>query len=386
VYGSTTQPTTVQIVGTNFLTPSGAQAIIGVSFVGVSASHFNTTDSNNITAIAAPAPANAGYVTVQGVVASATSVKLFTYAAIPGITSFSPVVGPTSGYTPIVITGTNFAGVTSGTVLGQSAPTVSVINPSIVEMTTPPHAAGSGVITLTNVDGTGTSTTPYTYSTTPGDVGVTSVGVGTGLVSTTGAAPITTTGTISLSKAVSAVAGVGGSIGGVYPDGTTVTMNANGMITASGGTVTSITAGTGIVCSPTTITTTGSVGLATASITQLGGVKVDGNTIVIASGTISTGSNVLTQANWNNVTIGGGLTLVNGQRHFLNVAAQTVTLPATPPVGAQCIVGVLPGDTTSVIVGNGQNIMGLNQNMTVNVGNVTVTLEYVDTSFGWRII
>jgi hypothetical protein len=524
VYGSTTQPTTVQIVGTNFLTPSGGQAIIGVSFVGVSASHFNATDSNNITAIAAPAPANAGYVTVQGVVASATSVKIFTYAAIPGITSFSPVVGPTSGYTPIVITGTNFAGVTSGTVVGQAAPTVSVINPSIVEMTTPPQPAGSGVITLTNVDGTGTSTTPYTYSTTPGDVGVTSVGVGTGLVSTTGAAPITTTGTISLSKAVAAVVGVGGSIGGVYPDGTTITMNANGMITAIGGggggggpafartnvvatagqttftvptytvgyvqvyvngvfldsseftaasgttvvliaaanagdlvdivayqptpvnitagtgiscsppvitgtgsislvkatsasggiggsiggvipdgvtitmdtngiiratsagTVTSITAGTGIVCSPSTITTVGSVGLATASTTQLGGVRVDGSTIVASSGTISTGPVVLTQANWNNVTVGGGLTLANGQRHFLSVAAQTVTLPATPPVGAQCIVGVLPGDTTSVIAGNGQNIMGLNQNMTVNVGNVSVTLEYVNASFGWRII
>jgi hypothetical protein len=39
-----------------------------------------------------------------------------------------------------------------------------------------------------------------------------------------------------------------------------------------------------------------------------------------------------------------------------------------------------------VVGRNGQPIMSLAQDMTIDIGNVSVTLEYVDATFGWRII
>ena len=224
--------TQVSIVGQNFETSLGAPAISTVLLAGIAAAHISVQDDGNLTAVTTATPsATSGFVTVSGIFGSATSMQVFTYAAIPQITSFSPTTGPVSGNTPVVVVGTNFAGVTAATVAGAVAPAPTVVSNGIIELTTPPNSAGTGLITVTNVDGTGTSTQTFTYSST-GFGTVTSVGVGTGLVSSTGASPITTSGTISLAKSVAAVGGIGGTIGGVIPDGTTITMNGNGMISA----------------------------------------------------------------------------------------------------------------------------------------------------------
>lgn len=283
--------TQILIEGENFQTSLGAAAISTVLVASVAAVQISIKDDGNLTAVTSAVPAaTQGRVLISGIYGSATSAQVYVYDEIPVIQDFSPLSGPASGATPIVVTGSDFIGSNIATVAGTqiSGESVNVVNDNIIELVSPPKgAASSGAITVTNSAGTSLpSGNVYTYQTAGT---VTSVAVGTGLVSTTSPNPITTTGTISLLKAVPQVGGVGGTIGGVIPDGSTITINSNGVISANeNGTVKSITASTGIVCNPTTITSTGTVGLLTASTTQLGGVMVDGTTIAInGSGVIS---------------------------------------------------------------------------------------------------
>jgi hypothetical protein len=67
-----------------------------------------------------------------------------------------------------------------------------------------------------------------------------------------------------------------------------------------------------------------------------------------------------------------------------NVAATTVTLPASPASGSTVWVTVTNGLTTNVIARNAQTIMGLAEDMTINRGDVTVALRFVNSS--WRLV
>lgn len=68
-----------------------------------------------------------------------------------------------------------------------------------------------------------------------------------------------------------------------------------------------------------------------------------------------------------------------------NAAASTLTLPATPASGDVVVVTWTNGLTTNVIARNGQTIMGLAEDMTLNAGlNGTVQLRFVNSS--WRIL
>jgi hypothetical protein len=88
--------------------------------------------------------------------------------------------------------------------------------------------------------------------------------------------------------------GIGGSLGGVKVDGTSITIDSNGIIhgsnqytlpatntTTLGGVIIPAVSTSGITNS------SGTIGLAVASQTQLGAVRVDGTTITINNGTIS---------------------------------------------------------------------------------------------------
>lgn len=68
------------------------------------------------------------------------------------------------------------------------------------------------------------------------------------------------------------------------------------------------------------------------------------------------------------------------------VTAATVTLPAAPSVGHT--VWVTPGNglLTNVIARNGNNIMGLAEDLTINSKNVTVALRYINPTLGWRLV
>lgn len=78
-------------------------------------------------------------------------------------------------------------------------------------------------------------------------------------------------------------------------------------------------------------------------------------------------------------------TLANRERCAVTAAGQTITLPISPSAGWEVSIAV--GAFLNTVIGrNGQNIMSLAENMTIDKENVTVTLFFVDATRGWRII
>ena len=85
-------------------------------------------------------------------------------------------------------------------------------------------------------------------------------------------------------------------------------------------------------------------------------------------------------------TTSGSKTLVDYELCTVLAAGLTITLPALPAAGNMvgiCIAGEI---TNTTIERNAQNIMGLAENMTIDKGNVTVTMVFVDSTRGWRIV
>ena len=86
----------------------------------------------------------------------------------------------------------------------------------------------------------------------------------------------------------------------------------------------------------------------------------------------------------NTTTTSTSKTLVNGEECFVDTAAQTITLPASPSIGDN--VTIFVGNFTDTIIArNGPNIMGLTENLTIDVANMTVNLVYINASTGCRI-
>jgi hypothetical protein len=79
-------------------------------------------------------------------------------------------------------------------------------------------------------------------------------------------------------------------------------------------------------------------------------------------------------------------TLVNRERCTVTAAGLTITLPASPSVGSEVAITVAGTITDTIIARNGQNIMSLAEDFTVDRADVTVTLYYVDATRGWRIV
>lgn len=89
---------------------------------------------------------------------------------------------------------------------------------------------------------------------------------------------------------------------------------------------------------------------------------------------------------WTNTVTATSKTLAAWERCFVTAATQTITLPATPADDTEVAVSIVGTFTDTVIARNGQNIMGLAENMTVDQPNVTVHLVYVNSTLGWRVI
>jgi hypothetical protein len=79
-------------------------------------------------------------------------------------------------------------------------------------------------------------------------------------------------------------------------------------------------------------------------------------------------------------------TIVNKEFCVVTSAGVTITLPASPSAGNEVAVGVTTGITNTVIGRNSQNIMSLAEDLTIDIGNVVVTLIYTDSTRGWRIV
>jgi hypothetical protein len=143
--------TTVTITGTGF---TGASA---VRFNGTPASSFTVVSATKITAVVAFG-STTGKITVTtggGVATSTTNFKV-----TPTVTSFTPAQGPQG--TVVTITGSAFTGATDVKFGGTKAASFTV--DSYSQITATVAAKGTGKITVTTADGTGTSTTDFTVT------------------------------------------------------------------------------------------------------------------------------------------------------------------------------------------------------------------------------
>jgi hypothetical protein len=85
-----------------------------------------------------------------------------------------------------------------------------------------------------------------------------------------------------------------------------------------------------------------------------------------------------------NIVTGTTQAAVTANQYVLtNVAATTVTLPASPAAGATVYVTVANGLTTNVVARNGSNIQSLAEDMTLDSPYASAQLRYADATRGW---
>jgi hypothetical protein len=68
------------------------------------------------------------------------------------------------------------------------------------------------------------------------------------------------------------------------------------------------------------------------------------------------------------------------------IATATLTLPGSPVAGDQLRVVNMSGTATCVLGRNGSNIMGLAQDMTIDVNNFGGSFVYADATRGWVLV
>jgi hypothetical protein len=73
-----------------------------------------------------------------------------------------------------------------------------------------------------------------------------------------------------------------------------------------------------------------------------------------------------------------------GDHIHVTAATQTITLPASPSAGDRVAVTV-ENFTDTVVARNGNVIMDLAEDFTIDVANMGVTLIYTDATNGWRL-
>ena len=154
-----------------------------------------------------------------------------------------------------------------------------------------------------------------------------------------------------------------------------------------------LVAGTVYTNAQPNITSVGTLTSVTVSgTTNLGAV---GN-ITITGGTsgqmLSTnGSGALSWATPSTITtsIVSGTTqaAVQNYRYVLsNASATTLTLPSSPTLGDTVYLVVANDLLTNIVARNGQKIMSLDQDMTINSSNAAFGLLYTNSTLGWRVI
>jgi hypothetical protein len=146
--------TAVIINGSNF-SSSTQTSPPSVSFGGVPA--MNVRVVSPLQLVATVPPHASGSVNVEVTTADGISSSLpsaFTYTeSSPTLSNVSPSSGDTAGGTVVTITGSNFASGATVSFGGSPASGVSFVSSTQLMATTPPHAAGSVNVAVTNPDG-----------------------------------------------------------------------------------------------------------------------------------------------------------------------------------------------------------------------------------------
>jgi formylglycine-generating enzyme required for sulfatase activity len=176
--------TTITIRGANL------QSVQSVRVGGTLATGIQVLDERTITAVT-PAgtvgPADVRVLTAGG---TGTLSSSFTYVVEPTVSSVAPASGPVAGGTTITLAGTNLVGTTSVTVGGAAATNVQVVSATTVTAVTPAGTLGARDVVLMTPGGTATRAGGFTYVPAPT---LTSVSPASGPIA--GGTTITLTGT-----------------------------------------------------------------------------------------------------------------------------------------------------------------------------------------------
>ena len=137
--------------------------ITGSDFTGASKVLFGTVPASSVklnsdTQITAVSPAGSGTVDVRVTTPGGTSVTSaadqFTYVSVPTVTSISPTSGPAAGGTTVIITGSDFTGVTKVLFGTVAASGVTLNSDTQITAVSP---AGSGTVDVRVITPGGTS-------------------------------------------------------------------------------------------------------------------------------------------------------------------------------------------------------------------------------------
>jgi hypothetical protein len=247
--GPTTGGTPITITGTGFV--AGATVVVGQgsgSVTGViPATGVKVVSSTEITAVTgggAKAGTWAAFVGTLGGTSAGNPASDFTYKVVPTVSKVSPNTGPTTGGTPITITGTGFiAGAT--VVVGQGSGSVTGVIPAtgvkVVSSTEITAVTGGGAkagtwslfVHTTGGTSAGGTASGFTYKVASVIPTVTKVSPNSG--PTTGGTPITITGTGFIAGATVVIGQGSGSVTGVIPATSVVVVSSTEITAVTGG-------------------------------------------------------------------------------------------------------------------------------------------------------
>ncbi|WP_228796579.1 beta strand repeat-containing protein [Nocardia nova] len=369
--GSVTGGTTVVLTGTNL---TGATA---VSFGGTPATSFTVDSATQITAVAPAGAAGTVQVTVTTPGGTSNGVA-YTYIAVPTLITAVPNVGPVTGGTTVVLTGTNLTGTTAVNFGGTPAASFTVDSATQITAVAPAGTAGTVQITATTAGGTSNGVA-FTYVAVPTLAGITppagSVTGGTTVVLTgtnlTGATAVSFGGTPATSFTVDSATQItavapAGAAGAVQVTVTTPGGTSNGVVytyvavptlVAAVPNVGSVTGGTTVVLTGTNLTGATAVSFGGTPATSF---TVDSATQITALAPAGTAGTVQIT-----VTTAGGTS--NGVA-FTYIAVPTL-VAAVPNVGS------VTGGTTVVLTGT--NLTGATA---VSFGGTPATSFTVDSA------
>lgn len=110
-------------------------------------------------------------------------------------------------------------------------------------------------------------------------------------------------------------------------------------------------------------------------------IQVSGNTVINNQRELGTG---LVSA-YDVVTAGGSATIANRTVYYVTTDSQNITLPASPVAGNEVVIINGGNFNATTILRNGSNIMGLAENMTLDIRYASVALIYIDATRGWTV-
>jgi len=112
-------------------------------------------------------------------------------------------------------------------------------------------------------------------------------------------------------------------------------------------------------------------------------IQIAGTTVINDQKELGSG---LTSA-YDTVTVSAtGATVTNRTVYCVTAAGQTITLPASPSAGNEVVIINGGAFTNTIVARNGQNIMGLAENLTLDKEYAAMTFIFTDATRGWRVI